>query len=685
MEYLEWNDLIARHFFNEENAGKEILLYVNDEILREMGEKSNSGVDDFIQSVKKGPPWVSRSGFCQKALQAFDNWRGKRLEYPPYISYLACFVLAAGMHGDFDPRAYYPRLGKLLGEGDDIGGLPSFHKMILLWEDLEKWSVEDKHEELGRFVVRIRGGWRKVGLPLSQTIISKDEQRRLPVLFEAADLDPSAPPSPQVMLKLMRYYGDKVFEKRTLKVLNIKKEENIILQNKLIELVLDELEEWDGTVQLEEAAEDHKKKEAHRISSGLRIWLRYDPVSEQVKTSLRLKTNRAYPDDGLIFKCQQFPGISFYCEEAYQGWSKSLKNEESGLLDAATVDWIRGVRFEDQENNWRASLKGDKVRLFVSGKAEGLPGWVETNRLDRGIPFLISAFGIAKNKVSDWGKSSCDSFKELEVSGLPPGWSLFKGLNASDSCEGMDVLTISSSVRLLLRGGVKIRGGNTYLCTAPPLIVLENAAGEVSVTVNGKILRRERDDVHVWKLPSDTQPNEILRIEAKAGEEDELKKILRLEEPSLSGSFDETPWRNIKGRIISNGSNRTRIRGAVVETTGTENKPPSFTLRPGRSKRLILVGNIPGQVTEWPKDPFPSGWEPVWLIEKENRKKWKVSCCRKSLDSIPLPDMTVHPGNKRNVKKWKEYVWVRRKKIKIPEIPAIRQKWLEFSRVARNV
>jgi hypothetical protein len=59
MQYLEWNDLITKHFFNnEENAGKEVLLYVNDAILEEIGKEA--GVDDFIQSIRTGPPWASR-------------------------------------------------------------------------------------------------------------------------------------------------------------------------------------------------------------------------------------------------------------------------------------------------------------------------------------------------------------------------------------------------------------------------------------------------------------------------------------------------------------------------------------------------------------------------------------------------------------------------------------------------
>lgn len=682
MEYLEWNDSIARHFFNEENAGKEILLYVNDEILTGIGRANRCGVDDFVASVKKGPPWASRSGFCQKALEAFEGWRERGREFPPYISYLACFVLAAGLHGDFDPRAYYPRLWKLLGETDGTGGLPSFDRMLLLWDDLEKWTIEDKHEELGRFVARIRGGWWKVGLPLAQTIISKDEQKRLPVLFEVADLDPSAPPSEQVLLKLMRYYGDRVFEKRTLRVLNIENGEDIILKNSLIEMVLAELEDWDGTVQLDQAEKPREGGVEHAINSGLRTCIKYDPLSQKVKCTLRLKTNRDYPDGGLAFKCEQFPGKTFYCEEASQGWSKNLKSEESEILDASTLDWAGGMRFEDRKNNWKASLRKGSVRLFVSGKAEGLPGWVETNRLERGVPFFISVFGTDVGKVRAWGQSSCTSFDEREVSGLPSGWSLFKGLNASNSCEGIDVLTVSSSVRLLLRGGVNLRKGNTYLYTAPPLIVLENAAEEPTVTVNGKVLRNEKGNLHAWKLPSDIPPNEIIRIEAKTGHH-ELRKILRLEEPRLAGSFDEAPWRGCDGVLVPDGSNCTRIRGAVVETTG--NGFPPFTPTPEHSTPLIFLGNTPGQVARWPKDPLPSGWEPVWSIKKTGRNKWKVLCCRRSLGCVPLPDLTARSGKGKDVKKWKECIWFKRKKTIVPKLPAIRKRWLEFREAARNV
>lgn len=682
MDYLQWNDLIVRHFFNEENAGKEVFLYVNDEILGEIG--NGAGVDDFIQSIKTGPPWAYHSGICQKALQALERWRDKGLNYPPYISYLAFFVLAAVTETDYASYSYYPGFWKRLNESQDSGTPPSFDRMIDLWDDLEKWSTEDKHEELGRFTAWIRGSWWKVGLPLSQTIISRDEQKRLPAFFEAAGLDPSAPPSQQVMLKLMLYHGDGIFERRTLRVLGNEKREDVILKNGLIETVLNELQEWDGTVQPEESTEDEQEERICKINSGLRICLRHDPLSEQITASIRLKANRAYPEDGLVFKCNKFPGKLFYCEESYQGWSRNLKNEDLKILDAAAVDWINGAIFEDDNNNWRALLKGSQVRLFVSGTQEGFSGWVETNRLDRGTVFLAATYGNTTAAVRDWGNNNCESFEEWDVTGLPQGWTLFKAKNASESCDGIDILAVSSTVRLLLRGGVPIRrGGNTYLYTAPPSIVLENAAGDISVTVNGKALKREKDDVPVWKLPSDIQPNEILKIEAKAGGV-ELKKILRLEEHGLPDSFDGTPWRDVNGMLIADGSTQARIQGAIVETGEADDIPP-LVLKPNRSKRRVYIGNIPGEIIEWPKEAFPLDWNPVWAIDKTGRKKWKVSCCVESIDSISMPDITAKTATGKNIKRWKKYAWFRRKKIEKPEIPATGQKWLDFSGAAKNV
>ena len=233
MDYLTWNEIIARHFFTPEKAGKEVLLYVNEPLIARLGVPFHAGLAEFVQAVKQGPVWTTRSGFCQKALQAFEGWRSRGFDFPPYVAYLAFFVLAAGRESDFAAHAYYPRLRELLGEPGETRAPASFDRMIDLWDDLEKWSREDKHETLGRFEARIRGGWWKVGLPLSQTLISEDERKHLPVLFSRESLDPSDIPSPEVILRILRRSGSTLLERRTFRLLNSDHMDDTVLRSAL--------------------------------------------------------------------------------------------------------------------------------------------------------------------------------------------------------------------------------------------------------------------------------------------------------------------------------------------------------------------------------------------------------------------------------------------------------------------
>src|SRR5207244_433688 len=80
---------------------------------------------------------AASGGLCKRALRTCLGWRDRELEVPPYLAYLALFVLAAGREGDFASHAYYPRLWDLLGEPDTGRAPPSFDRMFDLWDDLE--------------------------------------------------------------------------------------------------------------------------------------------------------------------------------------------------------------------------------------------------------------------------------------------------------------------------------------------------------------------------------------------------------------------------------------------------------------------------------------------------------------------------------------------------------------------
>src|ERR1035441_10257853 len=96
MEYLRWNDQIAAKVFNSGMVGRRVFLNVTAELINEVGNAENVRVPDFIRTVKTGPPWCSGVPLCDRAIEALAGWRRRKLDFPPYVCFLALFVLAAG-------------------------------------------------------------------------------------------------------------------------------------------------------------------------------------------------------------------------------------------------------------------------------------------------------------------------------------------------------------------------------------------------------------------------------------------------------------------------------------------------------------------------------------------------------------------------------------------------------------
>ena len=663
-----------------------MLLYVNEPLIEKLGTPFGVGMLDFINALNAGPEWATRQGFCQKAVQALEVWRPKDLSYPPYIAYLACFVLAAGTEGDFAPHAYYPRLNKLLGRAEDAGGLPSFDRMIELWDDLEKWSKEDQHEQLGRFEARIRGSWWKVGLPLSQTIISEDERRHLPNIFDEAGLDPVDSPAPEVIIRILRKYGEDVLEKRTRQLLTSEKKDDLVLKNALINVVLDELEEWDGTV-LEDLEQDATETARRRTHAGLRICLAFDTFARTVKCYVRFKTGKTFPEDGLNFTRRGDSNI-WSCNESCQGWSTLLKNSDTKpavKLDGASLDWVEGVQLNDADHHWRAKLRGATTRLFLSGKHDGFSEWIEKQRLERGMEFYVAAYGKDIETVMNWGRDGCQELQEESVTGLPAGWKLFHGKNALKPCPSIDALSVSSSARLLLRGGIKTGMGNTYLAFAPPDIVIDNGQGNEAVTVNKAKAKRFDGGIPVWCIPAKMPVGQPLHVEVASGEYT-LKRMLRLEEPHLPLSFDKTPRRDSAGNFCKTEMQKGKVSGAIVNTGSNGSFPPYPKRLPLHlSSRITFVGSRPGQFARWPSEELPRAWKPVWAIARMSRKISEAVFCGNMGQAADNQNPGIPLEDRKAVREWKEIVYYNRKVIDEPVIPQIRDMWRKYVKAAQNV
>ena len=173
-----------------------------------------------METAKRGHPWCRPEiqNLCLGALDCLDGWRGRSLQYPPYLPYLGLFVLAAGKEGEFAPHAYYPRLRQVLDETGS-GTYPRFEKMRPLWDDLERWANEDMEGSLGSFTVRVAGSCSHVGVPFAQTVLSEQERGALAQVFAAAHLDPNALPGDAELGRLLSTHGIHHLHRRTLKIL----------------------------------------------------------------------------------------------------------------------------------------------------------------------------------------------------------------------------------------------------------------------------------------------------------------------------------------------------------------------------------------------------------------------------------------------------------------------------------
>jgi len=681
MNYIEWNNVIAKHFFNNNMARKEVLLYVNEAIIDSLGKPFGDDINIFLEAVKCGPPWVTRTGFCQKAHQSYSNWRSRSLQYPPYIAYLACFVLAATQEGDWAPHAYYPRFRKLLDESEPQGILPSIDLMDQLWEDLEKWCNEDKKEELGRFVKRIRGNWCNVGLPLSQTIISNEERKNLNIIFEEAKLDPTDAPPPEVIPRILQKFGQNVLEKRTFKLLSGTEEIDKVLKTALLSVILEELEQWDGSIHLQSNVQEAAKPSITKV--WLRLCLKIDD-NNFVTSSFRFKTNVLFPEEGLCFELSGDKHV-WSCEEDHEGWSKKLKDvsgEQQIIFDASKIDWKNGVVFCDQNNQWEARLKGETTKLFFSGSNDSLYDWIETHHLERGLEFRVCCYGEDIQKVKIWGESNCSKFTQKEVTGLPKGWVLFYGENAKCSCPDIDVLCLSSLLRLKLKG-IKVDNPNIYLKIAPPEIVVENGSGDEKVIMNEIELNQRNRDRPVWRIPKDAPINQKIRIEVVDGDLQD-SKTLELIDPDLASSFDLVPHRDNFGEIVKKEIESPKVSGVIIYSKKDTEVYP-LTLPTHLSERIIFIGAKPGEIIDWPNELLSNNWSPIWALARTMKKVWVVHYCGnpKQIQDHFNPSLPCKDHSAK--KKWKKAVWVNRKITKEPNLTRLRLMWAKYKEVAHHV
>jgi hypothetical protein len=562
MDYLRWNDQIAVKFFNSGMVGRRVFLNVTAELINEVGNAENVRVPDFIRTVKTGPPWCSGVPLCDRAIEALAGWRRRKLDFPPYICFLALFVLAAGVgeEGEFASQAYYPRLRKLLGEEEAEKPYPHFSDMRLLWADLENWTQRDKDGKLGIFEYPTTGRFVNVGVPISQAILTEQERKLLPAIFADGGIDAGIPPAEPYLVSVLEQFGDGRLRPRTLRILD-SLSTNRENYDVLVQTVRDEILHWDGSVT--RVSEGGSKRTS--VHGVLRLCCEdVDLTAGVMDLRLRCHARREFPEDGLTLSGGS--RLSRYrCDEYAGGWSTCIEDFDTGEpLDPSTLDIFNGFSLRDVNHGWRFGLLRSGVRVFVSGALEGLSGHIEVQQLPTSSPFLLLAEASAWNLIERWGRSSCDDFRQLSITdGLPSSCRLYSAQRANTDNTVKAVypnLALPSMEHIRLQGGIRF-SGNTFFGFALPRVVVETSTPTFQVFCNGKALRQlECGD---YALPSRVQKGGKLEIEVRNGDQVLAGKSIFVASEFPWQGVPIRAWFDFSGKLVKSDF-LPRLAGATI-------------------------------------------------------------------------------------------------------------------------
>lgn len=661
MDYLKWNNLIAAHFFNEERAGCNVYLYVTKELINDLGSDNQVDCQDFIRAIKRGSscfseryPNIFRTAL---ALKDLDRYKSKRLDYPRYIGYLAFFVLAAthDLDDDFASHNYYGRLRNLLRDSADRQ-YPDFREMFKLWDDLETWANHEKLGEWGTFKKITVGDNRHIAFPLGQTLLTEEEIKNLPTIFDAADLLPNSSISDQNLANLLIEKGKTILNRRTIRLLE--SGINNEFCQALLNIVLEELAKWDGTGEF--LSENGTL--IYRYLLGLSA--KWDRTAQCLKLKVRCRIGKNFPENGLSLDDK------YFCEPQTKNWSTPISIDLSQY-------WQTGFELKSSAQKCKFKLYPSKVRLLILGNGEGLSGLIEDSKLLPNMPFYLIVHQSCSHHIEEWGKSDCKGFEKVTINqGLPPGWNFYKADDAlRDTLKDQyPVLAFPTTTKLNIIGGIRLEKGNDFFAFAPPKFILEsgNESTKVHGYSNETLLNLEYQN-GIYILPLNTPTNQKIEIKVYEGD-----KTIASRSWQLMDHFEHQELAKIQ--YFDAVGNLTQESRGVAGGYFQDYKPPAFqynsVVLTNTDHNIILIGRKPGQIAN-PSEQF--NWQPIWQISLGSRS---VKFCGNSeADSQPQNYICTDLEKLRD---WKKVLWKEKNKV-ISVERGKRELWEKYTKFAQKI
>ncbi|MDD4411795.1 MAG: hypothetical protein PHO58_04800 [Bacilli bacterium] len=307
MNYLQWNDAIIKHFFNEEKEEKEVTLYFSKIVINEIGketfeEPEYGYYENFLKALRMGVPGANNSDYIQRILYLDEHYKkgcrsinGVQLNYPPYLSYLLAFILPFTSGESLQGYTMANFHGIAKGYFEDNNLTKNYTKYIenrlktidYLWNELSDWLIEENNFSLGYIenITDPNQNRKYVSKFEYHILFRKEQEERLPKVFDDNNILPDDNLSYDIMKELLINHSS------YLKISDNTKEKiasNDYIGNKIVKRALRFYNNWTGAANIIDNYRANSRKK-------LILCLDYNVITNNIK----LKYLRAFSKDPL--------------------------------------------------------------------------------------------------------------------------------------------------------------------------------------------------------------------------------------------------------------------------------------------------------------------------------------------------------------------------------------------------
>jgi hypothetical protein len=561
MNYLQWNEHIAKYFFKPENAGKNIYFYLTKQDLIRYSSPYFSGVSDeeiwtdYLNVIKYGQQGEndSRDPYSpiDQPLNLFSNWNNE--DTPPFIAYLILYIIPLTETYDeqFNATNYYGKVNVFFKRNEIIDryqtiGTNNFQNISHLWNALEEWSILTKNCDLGIFELKKFGNpnWIHVGKPLSQCVFPPRAIKRLPELFLHAGMIPDFTYQPVEFKRCLLQFGSSVLLLPNSVIDIIRKYESNELGQSIIDTTKKAYKNWTGESHSLDETSATTRTKRNDISSRIFLQLQIFSNEGRIEFSFRMKSANEFAED------LTFNGIE-------------IREEKLGYSRTLNLPFREPFQLTDDFNKWVAKFPDKDVRLFMSAGLLQFSSdyWIETDTLTKANWMYLLCKNTLRDTIDRWGKTQCSKFEdETDLENMPEGYSLFKLLNPREGIDEIPLLTIIQEKYVRLTSALEY-DFRTFTNDFLPEVEIQNCVGTEKVYLQYKnneekyFLKKNISNFNTWSLPEAISLFSDFNIRADeesfSGNETTYKVI------SSNGSamlIDETklPKRNSFGGIADN-------------------------------------------------------------------------------------------------------------------------------------